>query len=313
MIEIGVQTKNAIREDHVAEDYLILKRAGFGAVDLSVNGYLYNRDIYENRINDFFDKSKEELEEFFYPQKEAAAAAGIRMHQMHMPYPIYNPQASDEINEYLQNTVAIKSLDICSFMECTFIVIHGFKLYRLLGSEAAEWEATEAFIRRIAPIAAERGIIICIENLYDSLGGRLIEGPCCNAARACERIDAINKELGQEVLGFCYDVGHGNLVGLDPEDFISKLGNRLKVLHIHDNDGRGDLHQIPYTFTKTRDNLPSTDWKGFLNGLRAVGFDGVLSFETAPVLSSFPESMREDVLRFICRIGEDMRDSIEGH
>ena len=49
--------------------------------------------------------------------------------------------------------------------------------------------------------------------------------------------------------------GHANIVGLDFEKFITTLGSRLKVLHIHDNDSISDLHQIPFTFTRTRENL----------------------------------------------------------
>ena len=64
-----------------------------------------------------------------------------------------------------------------------------------------------------------------------------------------------------------------------------------------------DLHQIPFTFAKTRENRTSTDWNGFIRGLKGIGFDKVLSFETAPVLTAFPEEMKEETLRFINRIG----------
>ena len=76
------------------------------------------------------------------------------------------------------------------------------------------------------------------------------------------------------------------------------------MLHIHDNDGISDLHQIPFTFTKTRENTSSTDWDGFLRGLKAIGFGGVLNFETAPVLTAFAKEMKPDALRFIAKIGE---------
>ena len=90
---------------------------------------------------------------------------------------------------------------------------------------------------------------------------------------------------------------------IDFEKFTTTLGSRLKVLHIHDNDGVGDLHQIPYTFTKTRENKSSTDWEGFVRGLRAVDYEGVLSFETAPVLTAFPQEMKKEALTFIAQIG----------
>ena len=106
-------------------------------------------------------------------------------------------------------------------------------------------------------------------------------------------------------------MGHANIVGIDFEEFIGTLGSRLKVLHLHDNDGISDLHQIPYTFTRTRENLASTDWGGFLRGLGKIGFDGVLSFETAPVLTAFPREMKQDVLGFIAAIGRYFRERIQ--
>lgn len=100
-------------------------------------------------------------------------------------------------------------------------------------------------------------------------------------------------------------------VGIDFESFITSLGDRLKVLHIHDNDGIADLHQIPYTFTKTRENKPSTDWDGFIKGLRNIRFNETLSFETAPVLAAFPDAMKQDALEFINKIGSYFAGQIE--
>lgn len=304
MLEIGVQTRNAVEDADPAAGFEMLKRAGFSCADFSLNYYLTNTALYESRCNDFFDRTIRELEDYFTPHKKAARAAGIRIHQMHMPYPIYIPTGKKELNDYLWNVVAPKSMELCSFFQCSYIVIHGFKLVRNLGSEEAEWEQTEKFLHSIAPMAKEMGITMCVENLYGSTGGHIVEGPCCDVGKAVDRIDRFNDRYGAEVLGFCFDTGHANLVRLDFEDFMRKLDYRLKVFHIHDNDGVGDLHQIPFTFTKTRENRPSTDWEGFIRGLRAIQFDKVLSFETGPVLSAFPKEMKEDVLSFIARIGQ---------
>ena len=313
MLELGVQTKEIVQDDDPERGFRLMRAAGFSCADFSLNAYLLNLDIYDSCLNHFFDADIEELERFFAPHKEGAARAGVRIHQMHMPYPIYVPQGSEEINAYLWHQMAPKSLQICAFLGCSYLVVHGFKLVRELGSEDLEWAQTEKFIHFLAPMAKELGITLCVENLYSSLGGHMLEGPCCNARRMAKRIDRINAQYGAEVLGFCFDTGHANLVGLDMEDFVTTLGKRLKVLHIHDNDGVKDLHQIPYTFTRTRENACSTDWDGFLRGLRAVHFDGVLNFETAPVLTSFPEEMKEDVLRFLARIGKYFSGQIQGN
>ena len=296
MLQVGVQTKNVVNDNHPEEGYRLLRQAGFSCADFSLNGYLLNSALYQSEVNAFFDKSIQELEQFFAPHKAGARAAGITINQMHMPYPNYVPKASKELNDYLRDVVAPKSMSVCAFFQCPYIVIHGFKLAYFLGSEEEEWRRTEQFLDCLAPMAKEMGITMCIENLYDSLGGHLVEGPCCNPL--------MNEKYHGQVLGFCFDTGHGNLVGIDFENFITTLDYRLKVLHIHDNDGISDLHQIPFTFTKTRENLPSTDWKGFLNGLRTIKFNGTLSFETAPVLSSFPQEMKPEVLALIAKIGQ---------
>ena len=309
--QLGVQTKNVVKDANPEEGFTMLAQAGFSCADFSLNDYLKNGDIYQAEVNTFFDRSVTEFENYFAPHKRGAQAAGIKIQQMHMPYPVYVPAGSKELNDYLWNEVAPKSMALCAFLECPYIVIHGFKLARFLGSEEKEWEQTERFIHSIAPYAKDMGITICIENLYESVGGHLVEGPCCDAVKAVERIDRINDTYHAEVLGFCFDTGHANLTGLDFEDFITTLGKRIKVLHIHDNDGVADLHQIPYTFARGRENQTSTDWAGFLAGLMKIGFDQVLSFETAPVLSAFPEQMKRPALAFIAKIGGCFAEEIE--
>lgn len=311
MLEVGVQTQNVISDENPYEGFEMLRQAGFTCCDFSLNGYLKNTDIYRANMNNFFDQSVEELELFFTAHKIAAKKKGIRINQMHMPYPIFIPNGKDKLNDYMWNEVAPKSMEICRFLECPNIVIHGFKLSRFWGTEEAEWQKTREFLDTILPMAKEYGITVCMENLYESVGGHIVEGPGCDVRKNVERIDRINAEYGAEVLEFCFDTGHANLVGLDFEKFITTLGSRLKVLHIHDNDGVGDLHQIPYTFTKTRENKSSTDWEGFVRGLREIHFDGVLNFETAPVLKAFPEEMKKEALTFIAQIGSYFAGQIE--
>ena len=304
MLKIGVQTQNVIDDDCPEFGFNMLRDVGFNCVDFSLHSYLKNEDIYKGNFNDFFDKSITDLEEYFNPHKSAAKSSNITIHQMHMPYPMYVPKGDEALNNYLVEVVAPKSLQICSFLECKYIVVHGFKLNKYLGSEEKEWQHTEVFINKIAPQLKELGITVCIENLYDDIGEHLIEGPCCNARKAADRIDRINDKYKTEIMGFCFDTGHANLIGLNFEKFITILGSRLKVLHIHDNDGIRDLHQMPFTFSKNRENNTSTDWEGFIKGLRNVGFKGVLNFETAPVLNTFPTELKGTALEMIAKIGK---------
>ena len=311
MYEIGVQTHNAVKDENPEEGFRLLSEADFSCCDFSLNMYLKNTDLYAHRLNGFFDRSVEELKAYFAPHKEAAKKYGIRIHQMHMPYPNFIPDAPEQINDYLLKEMAPKSMEICHFLECRYIVVHGLKVKQFYGSEEAEWQKTETFLHTILPMAKEMGIAVCPENIYISSGKHIMEGPCCNAGLMAERIDRINDQYQAEVLGYCFDTGHANLVGIDFEPFLRTLGSRVKVLHIHDNDGVADLHQMPFTFTRTRENHPSTDWEGFLRGLKAIKFRGVLSFETAPVLNSFPEELRPQALRMIAEIGQYFANRLE--
>lgn len=309
---IGTQSKNVVYSSNPEEGFRRLSKAGFNCCDFSLNDYLKNIKIYKGEFNRFFDKSIDEIYDFFLPFKDGAKDAGIEINQMHMPYPIFVPGGDEEKNHYLWNIVAPKSMEVCNFFGCKNIVVHGLKLIDLLGSESVEWSETERFLDSIIPYAIDHGITICIENLYNSnkSGTRKVDGPCCDVNRNVERIDRINERYDAEVMGFCFDTGHANLVNIDFEHFITTLGHRLKVLHMHDNDGIGDLHQLPFVFTKTRENKSSTDWDGFIRGMKNIEFDQVLSFETAPVLTAFPDEMKDDCLRMIARTGEYFWDKI---
>jgi hypothetical protein len=46
-------------------------------------------------------------------------------------------------------------------------------------------------------------------------------------------------------LGFCYDAGHRNCKEPDI-DLLSLFGDKLVALHLHDNDGTGDQHRVPF-------------------------------------------------------------------
>ena len=117
MLGIGVQTKNVIKDEYPEEGFALLKSCGFDHADFSLNGYLLNTDLYQNSLNKFFDKSVAELEEFFLPHKQAARVQGITINQMHMPYPVYVPNGRKELNEYLWNEMAPKSMQLCHFFE----------------------------------------------------------------------------------------------------------------------------------------------------------------------------------------------------
>ena len=80
---IGTQTWRVIDDNDPAQGFALLKETGFDCCDFSLNRYLLNTDLYNKRRSRFFEKSAEELRDYFRPHKEGAKAAGIRIHQIH--------------------------------------------------------------------------------------------------------------------------------------------------------------------------------------------------------------------------------------
>jgi sugar phosphate isomerase/epimerase len=83
-------------------------------------------------------------------------------------------------------------------------------------------------IRRLVETAEKRGVVIALENIYDHGYLRYV----------FDRVASPN-------LGFCYDAGHRNCFEPDV-DLLSLFGDKLIALHLHDNDGTGDQHSIPF-------------------------------------------------------------------
>lgn len=302
MIKVGVQTKGILPEMGLEEGVALIASAGFERVDFNLDTFLKNSDVYAGKINSFFDADLDDLLKYSGEYKDTFEKYGIKPSQMHAPYPILVPTRPD-ITEYMQSVVIPKSIVIAGMMEIPWVVMHPFKLQYLYGSETERAMNLEFFCSLI-PMLKEHHIGVCVENLYESVGGRITEGTCADPAEAIWYVDTLNQLAGEELFGCCLDTGHMELVHRTPADYVRKVGNRLKILHMHENDAIGDLHQMPYTFGKKPED--GVDWQDFSKALDEVGFDGTLSFETFPCMNSFPRGVRGEVLRTICEIGRNM-------
>lgn len=109
-------------------------------------------------------------------------------------------------------------------------------------------------LETIRPHAIEHGIKIALEN-------------------GCfESINSAFAEYGPDYVGLCYDCGHGNMDtnGLDKMDAIK---DRLCAIHLHDNDGIGDQHKIPFTGT--------VDWQRLMEIIAQSSYSKCISMEVS--------------------------------
>lgn len=301
-MKVGVQTKGILPEMGLEEGVALIANAEFESVDFNLDTFLKNSDVYAGKINKFFDADLESLLAYFVEYKKAFEAHGIRPSQMHAPYPILVSTRGD-VTDYMQETVIPKSIAIAGMMEIPWVVMHPFKLQYTYGIDVERAMNLKYFISLI-PLLKEHHVGVCVENLYEGVGGRITEGTCADPQDAIYYVDTLNQLAGEELFGCCLDTGHMELTHREPADYIRQVGKRLKILHMHENDAIGDLHQMPYTFGSKPED--SVDWDDFRKALDEIGFDGTLSFETFPCVNSFPRGAREEVLRTIKAIGQEM-------
>ena len=155
-----------------------------------------------------------------------------------------------------------------------------------------------AFYSELIPESEKYGVICCLENMWgqDWRTKKIYVGICSDMAETNRYIDTLNKIAGETCFGFCLDIGHLTLLGIDCYEAIQALGSRLVALHIHDNGGITDDHVIPYTGV--------TIWNRFLRGLAETGYTGTLSFETAESQRKVPSELIPAMLAYTAKIGK---------
>ena len=309
-LKVCVQTAGWYRimdndRNYVDKCVKFIKECGFDGVDFNMDHALPGSKIKSGELTDFFDKSTEEIFEFFTPFKEACEKHGISVAQMHAPFPAY-VEDNDEVNDYLI-TVMEKSFAVAHFLNCKAVVVHPASL----DDKEKEKQVNLERYRRLIPAAKKYGVIICLENMFRRARGQTIEGSCSNVEEAVWYIDKLNEEAGEKVFGYCLDIGHATLVKRDLYHFIKTLGDRLTALHIHDNNGDNDLHLAPYTQRNWKFDCTTTDWDAFTKALKEIGYEGNLSFETYAALALIPEQLHEPMLKFIAATGKYFREQIE--
>ena len=305
MLKVGVQSAGWYDKNEPMKSFEYIKSCGFEATDFNIDHYLNTGKLdKEGLMPTFFDKSTEEILEFFTPLKEASEATGVAIAQMHAPFPVWFKE-KDEVNDYIRMALD-KCFAVCEYSHCPAIVVHPVSR----STKEKEWDTNMELYRNLIPLIKKyRGVKICLENIFSRRPNRIIEGRLSNAADACRMIDELNGEAGGDYFGFCLDVGHANLTNRNIKEYVKELGSRLTILHIHDNNGLEDLHMIPYSYLATGSSHVC-DWEGFVEGLKEIGYKGVLAFETFRIFSAYPKAVHTEALRLISAIGHYWAETI---
>ncbi len=291
-MNIGIQTGGIVEKHGLDGAYRLIKESGFDAADANIDHLIAYKDIVAHQIPAAFLGSDRNCLPLFDPWRDAARKYGVDNYQAHAPFPSFVVSPDDEgYNDVLVDMLR-KMIIGCDYIGCRNLVIHPFfRPYQYQVNREQEIEENLKRYTALMPTAKEYGVTICLENMFSSNKGRIYAACCSDIDEACVLVDELNKIAGQKVFGFCLDTGHLLLLGLDVYQAMVKLGSRISAFHIHDNDGRQDQHLAPY--------MGVLDWQRFVKGLKDIGYNKTLSFETFNVWNTVDPALCPEFMKFM--------------
>ena len=287
------------------------KANGIDGVDFGFDCYSHWHGYPEKF---FSSRTIDELKDFFTPYKEAFEKHGIEVVQTHPPFPSFKfvdspDETKEEFNKRALDATK-KTLELTAFFGCKYAVVH--PAHGVIDMDLDELKkANMKYYSQLIDDARKFGVTICLENMWNRRdGGAIVDSACSNPYEAVDYIDTLNDMAGEELFGFCFDVGHANLTGKNMRNDLRILGKRVKVLHIHDTDKLEDRHTIPYAYIGSK-NRSVTDYAGFLMGLRDIGYEGHISFEIGNAFNAFPKPTHPALCALVASIGRYFENEIE--
>ena len=255
-------------------DWDSMKAHGYDHVDY---GEFINTD------NDIFSLNEEEFRAYMLEERRQIDAAGLSVYQTHGPWRCPPQDGTKEEKEERLEKMK-RSIKGTAYLGGTCMVIHPIMPYGL-GPDRREdvWEENKAFFTELLKTAEEEQVIICLENMP------FREFPMSSP----EKIYGFVKEMNSPWFCMCLDTGHCMCRGESPAEALKLCGDKIKALHIHDNDGASDWHWLPL--------FGNVDWEAFREELKGVPEEVPLNLETQ-VKRNFPDDLREYFCKGLVKI-----------
>ena len=173
---------------------------------------------------------------------------GLRIESVHAPFHMMNNLWTDE--RPMDSLIKLHgAIDSCHNFAIKTLVVHPTDTTE----PPAVSECGKTYFKGLIRYAKSMDVELAFEN---------IERP--------EYLDVIFGECDDTNVKLCYDVGHENCFSKG-SDVLEKYGDRLKTLHIHDNDGTADQHIIPFD--------GNIDYSKFIAKLKKLDFYGIIALE----------------------------------
>jgi len=266
-MKIGIESSAYAGRYGLEEGLRCMKAHGYECVDYQ---------DFVNTETELFTLSDAEFEKRLLADKDIHAQAGIEIFQVHGPWR-YPPQDFTQADREERFEKMSRSILGTAILGCKNFIIHPLMPWGADSDPEPQrrWDMNLEFFSRLCKVAAAHDVTICFENMPMTR---------ISISRPSEILDFV-KAIDNEHFKICLDTGHCAVFGESPAEAVRLIGKEyLATLHVHDNNGKGDLHWIPYTGV--------IDWVDFSRALSEIGYEGALSLE-ASVPAGIPADLRE--------------------
>lgn len=280
-LKIGVCEKEYARWGD--ERFHKLKEHGFSHIDYDMS----------NTESKMYNCDEKQFEAMLLKEKSLIETAGISVSQVHGPWRW--PPRDSTVEERSERMEKMKmSIRGTAILGCKHWVIHPIMPHGIQekGTDLARetWQLNLEFMRELLETAKTHDVIICFENM---------PMPNFSLGSPSEILEFV-KEMNDDNFKICLDTGHVSVYkDLNPADAARDLKDEIRVIHVHDNNGRSDYHYLPY--------FGVIDWKAFGQALKEIGFDGVFSLETAPS-QKLPTPIFEEMCKLLVKMAKEIME-----
>ena len=226
--------------------------------------------------------------------RRAAEETGLEIAQVHGPW-----TTDDKTPENRARTLIhmLRAVYGCHVMGSRYLIIHPQMPYGWGREEDPEfaYRLTVDLMKALMPDCEKYGVTICLENMPFRK----------HRISTMDRIVEVLRMVNHPMAGICFDTGHSLMFGHDLGDMARMAAPYLKCLHVHDNDGERDAHQLPY-YEGGQGN-----WDNFVTALAEIGYNGVLNLECMGNIPDVPFDLRLHYERLTWGTGRYLADHIE--
>ena len=254
-----------------------MKEAGFEAYDFNLCKDDKNSFIEEA---DYIEKA--------YALRAFADKIGIMCNQTHAIFPTW--MVGEEEYNATHFPLHERALRITGILGGEVCVFHP--------TSNGTPESNAEVFSRLLPVAKEFNVKIGIENMFrwDSEKNMAKFAACSDGKRFKAQMDLLDSQWFVANV----DTGHCEVEGLDTScvEIIRVLGDRVKALHVQDNNKKTDNHFIPF--------FGKIDFIEIFKALKEVGYKGDVNLEPT-VPAAFPVELYPSIMKLMADIANYLK------